>query len=60
MVLFLSFRHTVGWFPFRRRPQDRPQNLPAPEAIQNQQNQNEDRQPGPVSQCFYLRKQIRK
>lgn len=46
--LVIMYLHTAGWFPFRRRPQDRPHNLPAPEVIQNQQNQNEDRHPGPV------------
>lgn len=50
--LFLSFRHTAGWFPFRRRPQARPHNQPAPEVVQNQQNQNEDRHPEPVSHSF--------
>ncbi|XP_016086281.1 homocysteine-responsive endoplasmic reticulum-resident ubiquitin-like domain member 1 protein [Sinocyclocheilus grahami] len=46
--LVIMYLHTAGWFPFRQRPQARPHNLPAPEVIQNQQNQNEDRHPGPV------------
>ncbi|XP_059362582.1 homocysteine-responsive endoplasmic reticulum-resident ubiquitin-like domain member 1 protein [Carassius carassius] len=46
--LVIMYLHTAGWFPFRQRPQARPHNLPAPEIIQNQQNQNEDRHPGPV------------
>uniref|UniRef100_A0A8C1XK86 Homocysteine-inducible, endoplasmic reticulum stress-inducible, ubiquitin-like domain member 1 n=1 Tax=Cyprinus carpio TaxID=7962 RepID=A0A8C1XK86_CYPCA len=45
--LIIMYLHTAGWFPFRLRPQARPHNLPAPEVIQNQQNQNEDRHPGP-------------
>uniref|UniRef100_A0A673M3P1 Ubiquitin-like domain-containing protein n=1 Tax=Sinocyclocheilus rhinocerous TaxID=307959 RepID=A0A673M3P1_9TELE len=46
--LVIMYLHTAGWFPFRQRPQARPHNLPAPEVLQNQQNQNEDRHPGPV------------
>lgn len=46
--LLIMYLHTAGWFPFRRRPQARPLNQPAPEVIQNQQNQNEDRHPEPV------------
>lgn len=45
--LLIMYLHTAGWFPFRQRPQAR-HNQPAPEVIQNQQNQNEDRQPEPV------------
>ncbi|KAA0715021.1 Homocysteine-responsive endoplasmic reticulum-resident ubiquitin-like domain member 1 protein [Triplophysa tibetana] len=46
--LLIMYLHTAGWFPFRRRPQARPHNPPAPEVIQDQQNQNEDRHPEPV------------
>ncbi|XP_056117130.1 homocysteine-responsive endoplasmic reticulum-resident ubiquitin-like domain member 1 protein [Rhinichthys klamathensis goyatoka] len=46
--LVIMYLHTAGWFPFRRRPQARPHNQPAPEVIQNQQNQNELRHPEPV------------
>ncbi|KAI5623953.1 homocysteine-responsive endoplasmic reticulum-resident ubiquitin-like domain member 1 protein isoform X1, partial [Silurus asotus] len=42
--LILMYLHTAGWFPFRQRAPARPANNPAPEVIQNQQNQNQDRQ----------------
>ncbi|XP_076849771.1 homocysteine-responsive endoplasmic reticulum-resident ubiquitin-like domain member 1 protein [Brachyhypopomus gauderio] len=45
--LILIYLHTTGWFPFRPRAQARPVNQPAPEVIQNQENQ--DRQPEPVA-----------
>lgn len=47
--LVIMYLHTAGWFPFRQRPQARPQNEPAPEVNQNQQNQNEDQHPEPVA-----------
>lgn len=42
--LLLMYLHTAGWFPFRHRAQAQPPNQPAPEVLQNQQNQNQDRQ----------------
>ncbi|KAM6946178.1 homocysteine-responsive endoplasmic reticulum-resident ubiquitin-like domain member 1 protein [Aplochiton taeniatus] len=55
--LLLMYLHTVGWFPFRRRPLVREPNAPnpqqLPEVLQNQQNQqnldrNPDQAPGAV------------
>ena len=48
VLLVVLFRHTAGWFPFRHRAQVRAPNQPAPEVIQNQQNQDQDGQPEPV------------
>ncbi|XP_066541877.1 homocysteine-responsive endoplasmic reticulum-resident ubiquitin-like domain member 1 protein [Hoplias malabaricus] len=43
--LLLMYLHTAGWFPFRHRAQVRAPNLPAPEVVQNQLNQDQDGQP---------------
>ncbi|XP_036400062.1 homocysteine-responsive endoplasmic reticulum-resident ubiquitin-like domain member 1 protein [Megalops cyprinoides] len=46
--LLLMYLHTAGWFPFRRRPMAPGPNEPAPEIIQNQQNQNRNPVQGEV------------
>ncbi|KAJ8271908.1 hypothetical protein COCON_G00107670 [Conger conger] len=44
--LLFMYLHTAGWFPFRRRPVVPVPNEPAPEVIQNQQNQNRNAELG--------------
>ncbi|KAI1890013.1 hypothetical protein AGOR_G00168830 [Albula goreensis] len=43
--LLIMYLHTAGWFPFRRRPMVPAPNEPAPEVIQNHQNQNRNAGP---------------